>query len=81
MEHHLHPTREINIDADAVERADAGSFSQTSDCDGDSVSEGNYYLVYICEMDKSTSSKSVLATTTVTLTVQTQKLDLLMSIF
>lgn len=62
-------TREIKvIDADAVEpEADAGSFSQTSDCDGDSVSEGNYYLIYICEMDKSTSSKSVLATTTVTL--------------
>ena len=56
------------IDADAAEPiADAGSFSQASDCDGDSTSSGNYYLRYICEMDKSTSSKSILATTTVSL--------------
>ena len=56
------------IDADAAEPiADAGSFSQASDCDGDSTSSGNYYLIYICEMDKSTSSKSILATTTVSL--------------
>ena len=31
------------------------------------MNSGNFYLVYICEMDKSTSSKSILATTTVTL--------------
>ena len=56
------------IDADAAEPiADAGSYSQASDCEGDQTSSGNYYLVYICEMDKSTSSKSILATTTVTL--------------
>ena len=56
------------IDADAVEpEADAGSYSPTTDCDGDGTTSGEYYLVYICEMDKSTSSKSVMATTTVTL--------------
>ena len=56
------------IDADAAEPiADAGSYSQASDCEGDQTSSGNFYLVYICEMDKSTSSKSILATTTVTL--------------
>ena len=33
----------------------------------DSVNSGSYYVVYICEMDKSTSSKSILAKTTVTL--------------
>ena len=54
------------IDADAVDpTADAGSDSPMSDCDGDSVSSGSYYLTYICEMDKSTSSKNLLATTTV----------------
>ena len=62
-------TRDIKIiDADAVEpNADAGSYSPSSDCDGDSVSSGNYYVVYICEMDKSTSNKNLLATTTVSL--------------
>ena len=56
------------IDADAqVPEADAGSYSPNSDCEGNSVNSGSYYLVYICEMDKDTSSKSVLATTTVTL--------------
>ena len=54
------------IDADAVDpTADAGSDSPMSDCDGDSVNSGSYYLTYICEMDKSTSSKNLLATTTV----------------
>ena len=56
------------IDADAVDpTADAGSDSPMSDCDGDSVNSGSYYLTYICEMDKSTSSKNLLATTTVNL--------------
>ena len=56
------------IDADAVDpTADAGSDSPMSDCDGDSVNSGSYYLVYICEMDKSTSNKNLLATTTVNL--------------
>ena len=54
------------IDADAVDpTADAGSDSPMSDCDGDSVNSGSYYLTYICEMDKSTSNKNLLATTTV----------------
>ena len=54
------------IDADAVDpTADAGSDSPMSDCDGDSVNSGSYYLTYICEMDKSTSSKNLLATTAV----------------
>ena len=54
------------IDADAVDpTADAGSDSPMSDCDGDSVSSGSYYLTYICEMDKSTSNKNLLATTTI----------------
>ena len=38
-----------------------------SDCDGDSVNSGSYYLTYICEMDKSTSNKNLLATTTINL--------------
>ena len=62
-------TRTIKvIDADAqVPDADPGSYSPTTDCEGDGVNSGNFYLVYICEMDKSTSSKSILATTSVTL--------------
>ena len=62
-------TREIKIiDANAVEPiADAGSDSPLSDCEGESVDDGNYYIVYICEMDKSTSNKNLLATTTVNL--------------
>lgn len=62
-------SRDIRIiDADAVEpEADAGSDSPMTDCDGESPTSGTYYLIFICEMDKSTSSKSVLATTTVNL--------------
>ena len=62
-------TRKVKVaDADAqAPKADAGSYSPNSDCEGNSVNSGTYYVVYICEMDKSTSSKSVLATTTVTL--------------
>jgi len=62
-------TREITIaDADAEEPiANAGSYSPFSDCDGDSVSSGNFYLYYICEMDKSLSSKSMTSTTNVNL--------------
>ena len=62
-------TRSIKvIDADAQEPlADAGSYSPNTDCDGDSVNSGQYYVVYICEMDKGTSSKSINAKTTVTL--------------
>ena len=56
------------IDADAVDpTADAGSDSPMSDCDGDSVNSGNYYLTYICEMDKNTSNKNLLSSTTVNL--------------
>ena len=29
--------------------ADPGSYSPTTDCEGDSVNSGNYYLAYICE--------------------------------
>lgn len=62
-------TRKLKVaDADAqAPEADAGSYSPSSDCEGNSVNSGSYYLVYICEMDKSTSSKSIMATTTVTL--------------
>ena len=62
-------TRKLTVaDADAqAPEADAGSYSPSSDCEGNSVNSGSYYLVYICEMDKSTSSKSIMATTTVTL--------------
>ena len=56
------------IDADAVDpTADAGSDSPMSDCDGDSVNSGSYYLTYICEMDKNTSNKNLLSSTTVNL--------------
>ncbi len=50
--------------------ADAGSFSSSDDCEGDSPSEGNYYLFYICEMDRDASSSSdrtISATTTANL--------------
>jgi len=62
-------TRDLTVAAaDAAEPiADAGSHSPFSDCDSESVSSGNYYIYYICEMDKSLSSKSVSATTTVNL--------------
>ena len=62
-------TRTLKVaDADAqAPKADAGSYSPNSDCEGDSLNSGTFYLVYICEMDKSTSSKSILATTTVNL--------------
>ncbi len=62
-------TRSLKVvDADAqAPLADAGSYSPNTDCEGDSVNSGQYYLVYICEMDKSTSSKSISATTSVTL--------------
>ena len=56
------------IDADAVEpEANAGSDSPVVDCHGEGVTSGDYYLIYICEMDKSTSSKSVMATAEVAL--------------
>jgi len=62
-------TRTIKIiDADAVEpNADAGSDAPSNDCEGESVSSGSYYIAYICEMDKSTSNKNLLATTSVNL--------------
>ena len=50
--------------------ADAGSFSSSDDCEGDSPSEGNYYLFYICEMNRDASSSSdrtISATTTANL--------------
>ena len=61
--------RELTVaPEDAVEpEADAGSFSDLTDCDGDSVSTGNYYLYYICEMDKSLSSKSITSSVNVNL--------------
>ena len=62
-------TRTVKVaDADAqAPKADAGGYSSSSDCEGDSPKTGAFYLVYICEMDKSTSSKSILATTSVNL--------------
>lgn len=62
-------TRTVKIiDAAAEEpNADAGSDAPSSDCDGESINSGSFYIVYICEMDKSLSSKNILATTTVTL--------------
>ena len=62
-------TRSVKvIDADAEEpNADAGSDSPMSDCDGESVNSGSYYLVYICEMDKSTSNKNMLGTASINL--------------
>jgi PKD repeat protein len=62
-------TRTINIiDADAEEpNADAGSDAPMSDCEGENVNSGSFYLAYICEMDRSLSSKNILATTTITL--------------
>ena len=50
--------------------ADAGSFSASDDCEGDSPSEGGYYLFYICEMNRDASSSSdrtISATTTANL--------------
>ena len=51
------------IAADAViPEADAGSYSPSSDCDGEDPSTGNYYVFYICEMAKELSSKRIDAT-------------------
>jgi PKD repeat protein len=50
--------------------AEAGSFSASDNCEGDSPSEGSYYLFYICEMDRDASSSSdrtISATTTANL--------------
>ena len=57
-------TRSLTIiAADAVvPEADAGSYSPTSDCDGEDPVSGNYYLFYICEMNKELSNKRVDAT-------------------
>ncbi|MGY8669426.1 MAG: PKD domain-containing protein [Candidatus Poseidoniales archaeon] len=47
--------------------ADAGSFSSNDDCEGDSPPDGNYYLFYICEMDRdatASSDRKITATTT-----------------
>ncbi|MDP6869879.1 MAG: PKD domain-containing protein [Candidatus Poseidoniaceae archaeon] len=62
-------TRKVTIiAADAViPEAEAGSFTPNSDCDGESVNGGSYYLYYICEMDRDLSNKRVESTTTVTL--------------
>ena len=61
-------TREIKVaEADTPEpEADAGSDSPSTDCEGENADVGStFYLVYICEMDKSLSSKNVVATTSV----------------
>ena len=56
------------IAADAViPEAEAGSYSPNSDCDGDTVNGGSYYLYYICEMDRDLSNKRIEASTTVML--------------
>ena len=62
-------TRSLEVfNASAVEPdANAGTDLPTSDCEGGEIPSGAEYLYYICEMDKSTSSKNILATTTVTL--------------
>ena len=62
-------TRAINVVAATAQppTADTGSFSSNDNCDGDSASEGNYYLFYICEYDKdatSSSERKISATTT-----------------
>ena len=62
-------TRAINVVAATAQppTADTGSFSSNDNCDGDSTSEGNYYLFYICEYDKdatSSSGRKISATTT-----------------
>jgi len=61
--------RSITVaDADAVTpTADAGSDSPSTDCDGESVSTSNYYIVYICEMNRELSNKRIEASTTVNL--------------
>ena len=60
-------TRTVKVaEADTPEpEADAGSDSPSNDCEGESASSGSFYLVYICEMDKSLSSKNILASTSV----------------
>ena len=55
-------------DADAVTpTADAGSESSDTDCDDGSPSTGNYYNIYICEMNRELANKRIEASTTVTL--------------
>ena len=65
-------TRALSIFAASAQPpvADAGSFSSSDNCEGDSPSDGSYYLFYICEMDRDASSSSdrkISATTTANL--------------
>ena len=62
-------TKTLNVaDADAVTpTADAGSESSDTDCEDGSPSTGNYYNIYICEMNRELANKRIEASTTVTL--------------
>ena len=64
-----HQVRTLTVaSADAKSpEPDAGSYSPMTNCEGGSASSGNFYLYYICEMDKSLSSKSIMATVNVEL--------------
>ena len=62
-------TKEIIIFAkNAVHpTADAGSENPDSDCDGNEAPSGGFYLIYICEPEKSSSDRNTRVTTTVNL--------------
>jgi hypothetical protein len=62
-------TKEIIILAKTavLPSADAGSENPDSDCQGNEASSGNFYLIYICEPEKSSSNRNTRVTTTVNL--------------
>ncbi|MBT7937852.1 MAG: PKD domain-containing protein [Euryarchaeota archaeon] len=62
-------TKEIIILAKTavLPSADAGSENPDSDCQGNEASSGNFYLIYICEPEKSSSDRNTRITTTVNL--------------
>jgi len=62
-------TKEIIILAKTavLPSADAGSENPDSDCQGNEASSGNFYLIYICEPEKSSSDRNTRVTTTVNL--------------
>ena len=62
-------TKEITIYAkNAVHPiADPGSENPDSDCQGNEAPSGDFYLIYICESEKSSSDRNTRVTTTVNL--------------
>jgi PKD repeat protein len=62
-------TKEIIILAKTavLPTADAGSENPDSDCQGNEAPSGDFYLIYICESEKSSNDRNTRVTTTVNL--------------